>query len=395
MKRSDLEAQEPPFRVALGAAAVRAWLHLLDDELVLAHREYEELCERAEELGDESSLAGMRMELAQIDLRAGRWDELPAHAAEALRIAEWTEREHDRILALVQLGALAASRGDRRSAERYLGEAQDYATRNGEPFIAAVVAGNLGTLALGEGDLRAAAAFLADSARHFGEGSYRDSALSRYHADHLEVLAGLGELEAATSLADSIEEQARRGRRRRPLALVARGRGFIAAASGRLDEALDAFDRSYRTLDELGMRFEAARSLLARGSVRRRLRQKRHAHDDLEAALAIFEELDAPLWAERARRELARIGLRPSAPRSLTDTEQVVARLAAAGHTNREIANLAFMSPRTVEGVVARVYAKLGVASRAELGRAMTGADVAPSVSSAGQAAVESGPLRD
>jgi DNA-binding CsgD family transcriptional regulator len=157
------------------------------------------------------------------------------------------------------------------------------------------------------------------------------------------------------------------------MAFVARGRGFLAAAMGDSDAALDAFDRSYLALLDLGMRFEAARSLMARGSMRRRRREKRRAHDDLELALATFEDLGATAWADRARRELARIGLRPSAPAQLTETERAVASLAAEGRTNREIAAAAFISPRTVEGVLARVYAKIGVASRAELGRAMAG----------------------
>jgi DNA-binding CsgD family transcriptional regulator len=118
------------------------------------------------------------------------------------------------------------------------------------------------------------------------------------------------------------------------------------------------------------MRFEAARSLLVRGIVHRRRREKRRAHDDLSAAVRTFDELGATAWSDKARREIGRIGLRPRARRQLTDTESTVARLAADGRTNREIAALAFMSPRTVEGVLARVYAKLAIGSRAELGRA-------------------------
>jgi DNA-binding CsgD family transcriptional regulator len=118
------------------------------------------------------------------------------------------------------------------------------------------------------------------------------------------------------------------------------------------------------------MQFEAARSLLARGITHRRRREKRLAHEDLHLALGTFEALAASVWVGRTQRELARIGLRPSAPTTLTETEATVARLAAQGRTNGEIAAAAFMSPRTVEGVLARAYAKLGIGSRAELGRA-------------------------
>ena len=78
--------------------------------------------------------------------------------------------------------------------------------------------------------------------------------------------------------------------------------------------------------------------------------------------------MGAALWAERARTELARVGLRRSALAQLTPSEQRVAELAAAGQTNREVAAQLFISPKTVEANLARIYHKLGVRSRAELG---------------------------
>lgn len=74
------------------------------------------------------------------------------------------------------------------------------------------------------------------------------------------------------------------------------------------------------------------------------------------------------MWAERARAELGRVGLRPPAPTELTASERRVAELTASGLTNREVAAQLFMSPKTVEARLARVYRKLGVRSRAQLG---------------------------
>jgi DNA-binding CsgD family transcriptional regulator len=107
------------------------------------------------------------------------------------------------------------------------------------------------------------------------------------------------------------------------------------------------------------------------GQVQRRAKRKRLAKEHLEQALGIFESLPAPLWAERARSELSRLGLRPPAPLALTATEQRVAALAASGRTNRQVAQALFLSTRTVEANLARVYRKLGISSRAELGAAM------------------------
>ena len=78
-------------------------------------------------------------------------------------------------------------------------------------------------------------------------------------------------------------------------------------------------------------------------------------------------------WAERARAELDVVGPRRRARDELTATERRVAELAAAGITNREIARAVFMSEKTVEAHIARVYRKLGIHSRAELGARMAG----------------------
>ncbi|MBA2717988.1 MAG: helix-turn-helix transcriptional regulator, partial [Chloroflexi bacterium] len=73
-------------------------------------------------------------------------------------------------------------------------------------------------------------------------------------------------------------------------------------------------------------------------------------------------------WRARARAELARVGLRPRAPAELTATESEVAGLAARGLTNRQVAEAMVMSPRSIDAVLGRVYQKLGIRSRAELG---------------------------
>jgi len=126
------------------------------------------------------------------------------------------------------------------------------------------------------------------------------------------------------------------------------------------------------------MPFELARTLLVSGQLRRRAKRKRLARQHLEQALGIFETLPAAAWAARARTELSRVGLRPPAPLELTATEERVAALAASGQTNRQVAAALFLSPRTVEANLARVYRKLGVSSRAELGAAMTRRASAP-----------------
>ena len=84
-------------------------------------------------------------------------------------------------------------------------------------------------------------------------------------------------------------------------------------------------------------------------------------------AEAIFGELGARLWLERTQRELARTGITRSLDQELTPTERRVAELAATGAQNKEIAGALFVSVKTVEANLSRIYAKLGIRSRVEL----------------------------
>jgi DNA-binding CsgD family transcriptional regulator len=121
------------------------------------------------------------------------------------------------------------------------------------------------------------------------------------------------------------------------------------------------------------MPFELARTLVARGQVQRRRKERLAAKQSLEQAIGIFESRGAILWAGRARSELGRLGLRPGTGggRGLTKTERRVAEMVASGLTNREVAAQLFISPRTVEANLSKIYSKFGVRSRTELAAKM------------------------
>jgi DNA-binding NarL/FixJ family response regulator len=86
----------------------------------------------------------------------------------------------------------------------------------------------------------------------------------------------------------------------------------------------------------------------------------------------MFEELGTPLWADRVRVELERTNVSPIRTLELTPSERRVAELAAAGLTNRDVAGKLFVSTKTVEANLTQIYRKLGIHSRAELGRLMS-----------------------
>jgi DNA-binding CsgD family transcriptional regulator len=193
---------------------------------------------------------------------------------------------------------------------------------------------------------------------------------------HVESLVALGELDRAREVLERLEERGRRLPRLWIDVTLPRARALVLGAEGDVDGALAALDELDLEAAER-LPFDLGRTLLVWGRLHRRARHRRAAADAFQRALAIFAELGAPTCAAEARAELERVGLRRTGE-ELTATEQRVAELAASGLTNREVAAQAFMSPKTVEANLARVYRKLGIRSRAELGARVEGAPTPP-----------------
>jgi DNA-binding NarL/FixJ family response regulator len=145
----------------------------------------------------------------------------------------------------------------------------------------------------------------------------------------------------------------------------------LLAARGEVKSACDVLEGALAPNERLDMPLELARTLLTKGVVERRARKRAQAKRSLERAVGICERIGAALWAERARAELGRLGLRRSPGRELTDAERRVAEASARGLTNREVAAALFLSPKTVEAHLSSVYRKLELDSRAELGARM------------------------
>src|SRR2546429_549267 len=91
----------------------------------------------------------------------------------------------------------------------------------------------------------------------------------------------------------------------------------LETTEGDFKTAFTFLDRALKEHERLPMPFELGRTMLVLGTIRRRAKQKRPAREALEEALAIFERLGAPLWADKARAELARIGGRRSPARQV------------------------------------------------------------------------------
>jgi DNA-binding CsgD family transcriptional regulator len=144
--------------------------------------------------------------------------------------------------------------------------------------------------------------------------------------------------------------------------------------------ALDRFREALRLHTQDERPFERARTELVYGETLRRRRQPKEAREHLRTALELFEQAGATLWAERARAELRGSGETarkrdPSTIDQLTPQELQIARIVAAGASNKEAGAQLFLSPRTIEFHLRHVFAKLGITSRAQLAGVPLGAE--------------------
>ncbi len=321
--------------------------------------------------GDEGTLPYVYSHLPQLELWTGDWERAADTARRHLALAEETGQESQRRQALFNVGMVQAHRGDEVEARAVLGDALAAAAGDGDTWTEAICLGSLGMLELSLG--RAAEAATALERVQEIWASFGDTMPRRHEPDLIEALLAGGDVERARALAVDLTGRAAARHRRSMQAQAARARGLVAAARGEGDAALVAFDEAFEHHAAVRIPFDHARTLLALGVVRRRRRERGLARDALAAALAEFERLGARLWAERAGGELERLGLRRGSGDELTESELRVAGLAAAGRTNREIGATLFMSPKTVDANLGRVYRKLGIRSRAELGAWMAG----------------------
>jgi DNA-binding NarL/FixJ family response regulator len=190
--------------------------------------------------------------------------------------------------------------------------------------------------------------------------------------DLVEALVESGDVGSANDVAHRLRRLATRQQHPWGLASAKRCAAMVGLADGYSDEAAAALDEAAAANGELGLKFDRARTLLFLGRVQRRFKKRAGARHSLQAAEAQFQECGCSGWATRAQAELARVsGRRSGSEGDLTPGERQVVDLAAEGLSNNEIASRLFVTVSTVEAHLSRAYVKLGVRSRAQLGRVL------------------------
>ncbi len=303
--------------------------------------------------------------LAEVECRAGNWEAATRHAEEAYEIDVESGRIWGRGHTLFPKSLIEAHIGDA-AARADAEEGLRLCELNGDPFNGSCNGAVLGFLELSLSNPAAAIERLDPVLAFLDQLGAAEPGIIPCVPDAIEALVALGDLERADELLAVHEEKGRAMDRPWALATAGRCHGLITASRGDRSASMDAFERAIGNHARIEMPFELGRTLLALGEVQRRFKRRRAAGESMRAALETFRTLGAPLWATKAEEALARIGARAS-PGELTPTEQRVAELVADGRTNREVADALFVSVKTVEANLSRIFQKLGITSRREL----------------------------
>lgn len=337
------------------------------DEHDLARQRLDDMLGWATSRGDEAWEHEVVCHLAEIELLAGRFDAAGRHIAAALQLGEQlgSGLVSERWLA----GMLHAHRGELDDARAIAEAGLRTAEKSGSTWCRRIHLHLTGFVALSAGQMSEAATAYAAVAEASDALGLVESLAVRFEPDWIEACVATGDLDSAAAALERLAGRHQRLPRPWTALGLARGRVLLASARGSDPTAeLDALEAALRAAPPSAVPLARARCLLAAGMAHRRARRKRLARQALTGALDAFLALGAAAFAVRASEEIARIGGRPPAPLGLTATEERVAQLAAEGRTNRVIADNLFLSPKTVEANLARVYRKLGIATRAELG---------------------------
>jgi DNA-binding CsgD family transcriptional regulator len=337
------------------------------DQFQEARAGFEELHRRMLDSGDEGSLAFLLSNLSQLECWAGNWDLAARYAAEGERLAVLTGQGAMVSANLYAKALVEAHRGLPDTARTAAEQAIAHANASGNAAVALMSLSALGFLELSLGKPAAAHAHLGPIAQGLTAVGLGEPGVLRFLPDEVEALIELGELAQARVLVDAFEERGRALDRAWALATAARSRALLLAAEGDLAGAHAALEGALHAHERLPQPFERGRTLLVLGSVQRRRGEKRAARETLEQALLTFERLGAPLWTEKARGELRRIGGRTASSSQLSETEERIVALVCAGQTNQQVARALSLSAKTVAWNLSKVYRKLGVRSRTEL----------------------------
>lgn len=360
------------FSPSVQNALLLAWTGRLEE----AHRAMRSVRRRFMDRGEEGELVFVDFHTVLIAIWRGDFAEAALVTENAVERALQLNSDLPLFVALTVRATVGSYAGREAEVRRDVAEGLAAGQRCSSDRLAEWPVTALGFLEVSLGNYAAALETLRPLLRVLGSRPESTEIIgASFVPDAVEAMIHLDQLDEAQSCIELLERNGARLDRPWMLAVAGRCRAMLWAARGDLDAATVSAQRAMAEHERLPMPFERARTLLLLGRLQRRQLHKDAASTTLHEALGVFEKLNTPLWADRTRAELDRVNVHPNRTSGLTPSEHRVAALAATGMTNRAVATALFISPKTVEANLARVYRKLAIHSRAELGHRMGRAD--------------------
>ncbi|MFF5445687.1 AAA family ATPase [Streptomyces sp. NPDC012888] len=344
---------------------------LFDDRLTDAHTQALALLPAVERTGSAEDVFEVLRSLTEVELRRGRCAAGSARARRALDLtidAGLSPGPAWYLAATAEAmgGSFARAAGYARRGVRASEEERD------QVFLSRSLHA-LGLVELATGETGKALATLRRVAELEAAQRVADPSILRWHGDLAEALVAADAHDAAETLIDEVRAAARDLGRSGVVAALDRARGLLLSATGDADAAVDLLRATSDRFAVLGLPLERGRTLLALARVERRRRRRAPARTALGQAAEVFTRAGAKPWAELARDLPA--GAAQAAvedgPGLLTEAETRLALLVSSGASNQEAAAKLFLSVKTVEARLTRIYQKLDVRSRAQLATAL------------------------
>jgi DNA-binding CsgD family transcriptional regulator len=367
MARSSLDRLDPSTVAAIDLGSALLYL----EDYPRAREVLERVVGRLRETYASGTLSYALSQLAKLELRSGDIARAYELELESQQLTDPLPNDvalADNLAWLALMESMLGRAESRAHAERALTIAE---SRNDHWNVARARAA-LGSDALARSDASEAVRWLEPAVAVATRGGVEHPNFLRIDADLIEGLARVGRIEEARRHLARLEEQAESTGSAWGRAVAARCRAFVSPDP----DFEEAFDTALECHDRDPSALERARTALCLGERLRRAGRRKSAREHLRDALDAFQRAGSPPWAERARNELAASGeqLRrreAQATESLTPQEVQIALLVAEGLSNREMAARLFLSVKTVEFHLTRIYRKLRVHSRSELVRHM------------------------
>jgi DNA-binding CsgD family transcriptional regulator len=349
---------------------IRAYLDMYEGRYAAAEQQITAAMADHEERAGLEELANMLLTLVDIRVRRGDGNGALAAARRARTLTEDTGRASSPVC---YSASMAESIGGSMESAVTLAERGLKAARRDQDQVWAMKClSALGRIHLLNEDHSRALDALGEARTIELNMGIADPAMGFFHADLVEAMVGAGEMDEAQRVVEVITELARGLGRTGVLACMQRAVGIRHMATGQFAEAASALGASTTQLERVGLPLERVRGLLAVSDLERRRRRQAASRDALSAAHQIAVDTGAKAWLPRIEQRILRFGeVVPGRAINLAPSELRVAELARSGATNREIAASLYLSVKTVEATLSRIYRKLEVRSRTELARTM------------------------